>query len=59
MFVQLWLYSVHAEKTHKHLKQLFTPQLVGKPASWGVLRLFWITCVFYILYMYVCAHHNA
>ena len=32
-----------------HKKIAFTPQLVGK-ASWGVLRLFWITCV----YIYIC-----
>ena len=50
---------------------IFTPQLVGfgwqaKPTSWGVLRLFWITCVcvcvcvcVYVCINYVCAHHNA
>ena len=32
------------------------PSWQAKPASWGVLRLFWIACVYI---NYVCAHHNA
>ena len=41
---------------------VITPQLAGEARQLGVLRLFWIMCVFYIIYLnyiYVCAHHNA
>ena len=48
-----------------HLAIFLHPSWRAKPASWGVLRLFWVTCVYiyiyiYIyIYMYVCTHHNA
>ena len=29
------------------------PSWRAKPASWGVLRLFWITCCIYIIYIYI------
>ena len=30
------------------------PSWRAKPASWAVLRLFWITCVYIYIFMYVC-----
>ena len=30
------------------------PSWRAKPASWGVLRLFWITCVY--IYIYICMY---
>ena len=40
---------------------IFTSQLVGEisPASWGVLRLFWITWCIHVYYIFICVHHNA
>ena len=52
-------YRVEASLCINIDKTIFGPFLQpswrAKPASWAVLRLFWITCVYIYIFIYVCA----
>ena len=43
--------TVHAQA---NMAGFLHPSWRAKPASWGVLRLFWITCVYIYIYIYIC-----
>ena len=62
MFVSRLLSAKESDKLNKGTisslnLSFLQPSWWAKPASWAVLRLFWIMCVcIYIIYIYICMY---